>query len=134
MKKIILLLLLSVSLSQVTLTDEQAKNITNNIKELQIQVDSLSTQDSLKTLEIELLNDKIAMRNELLELTETKVKLVKPSWYENKWLYFGYGSVLTYAVLALVEQAGHAINIFWVVYQNDQKILIYDRLSYVLEQ
>ena len=112
MKKIILLLLLSVSLSQVTLTDEQAKNITNNIKELQIQVDSLSTQDSLKTLEIELLNDKITMRNELLELTETKVKLVKPSWYENKWLYFGYGSVLTYAVLALVEQAGHAINIF----------------------
>ena len=112
MKKITLLLLLSVSLSQVTLTDEQAKNITNNIKELQIQVDSLSTQDSLKTLEIELLNDKIAMRNELLELTETKVKLVKPSWYENKWLYFGYGSVLTYAVLALVEQAGHAINIF----------------------
>ena len=112
MKKIILLLLLSVSLSQVTLTDEEAKNITNNIKELQIQVDSLSTQDSLKTLEIELLNDKIAMRNELLELTETKVKLVKPSWYENKWLYFGYGSVLTYAVLALVEQAGHAINIF----------------------
>jgi hypothetical protein len=112
MKKIILLLLLSVSLSQVTLTDEQAKNITNNIKELQIQVDSLSTQDSLKTLEIELLNDKIAMRNELLELTETKVKLVKPSWYENKWLYFSYGSVLTYAILALVEQAGHAINIF----------------------
>ena len=112
MKKIILLLLLSVSLSQVTLTDEQAKNITNNIKELQIQVDSLSTQDSLKTLEIELLNDKIAMRNELLELTETKVKLVKPSWYENKWLYFGYGSVFTYAILALVEQAGHAINIF----------------------
>ena len=112
MKKIILLLLLSVSLSQVTLTDEQAKNITNNIKELQIQVDSLSTQDSLKTLEIELLNDKIAMRNELLELTETKVKLVKPSWYENKWLYFGYGSVLTYAIFALVEQAGHAINIF----------------------
>ena len=112
MKQIILLLLLSVSLSQVTLTDEQAKNITNNIKELQIQVDSLSTQDSLKTLEIELLNDKIAMRNELLELTETKVKLVKPSWYENKWLYFGYGSVLTYAILTLVEQAGHAINIF----------------------
>ena len=112
MKQIILLLLLSVSLSQVTLTDEQAKNITNNIKELQIQVDSLSTQDSLKTLEIELLNDKIAMRNELLELTETKVKLVKPSWYENKWLYFGYGSVLTYSILALVEQAGHAINIF----------------------
>ena len=103
MKKIILLLLLSVSLSQVTLTDEQAKNITNNIKELQIQVDSLSTQDSLKTLEIELLNDKIAMRNELLELTETKVKLVKPSWYENKWLYFTYGAILSYSGISILN-------------------------------
>ena len=112
MKKIILLLLLSVSLSQVTLTDEQAKNITNNIKELQIQVDSLSTQDSLKTLEIELLNDKIAMRNELLELTETKVKLVKPSWYENKWLYFTYGAIISAAITSTINQVGNAVNIF----------------------
>ena len=112
MKKIILLLLLSVSLSQVTLTDEQAKNITNNIKELQIKSDSLSTSDSLKTIEIDLLNEKIDSLEEDLTLTEKKAKLVKPSWYENKWLYFGYGSVLTYSILALVEQAGHAINIF----------------------
>ena len=112
MKKIILLLLLSVSLSQVTLTDEQAKNITNNIKELQIKSDSLSTSDSLKTIEIGLLNKKIAFLEEDVALTEKKVKLVKPSWYENKWLYFGYGSVLTYSILTLVEQAGHAINIF----------------------
>ena len=112
MKKIILLLLLSVSLSQVTLTDEQAKNITNNIKELQIQVDSLTTDTNLKTEEIDLLNKKIAFLEEDVALTEKKVKLVKPSWYENKWLYFGYGSVLTYSILALVEQAGNAINIF----------------------
>ena len=112
MKKLILLLLLSVSLSQVTLTDEQAINITNNIKELQIKSDSLSTSDSLKTIEIDLLNEKIDSLEEDVTLTEKKAKLVKPSWYENKWLYFGYGSVLTYAVLALVEQAGHAINIF----------------------
>ena len=112
MKKIILLLLLSVSLSQVTLTDEQAKNITNNIKELQIQVDSLTTDTNLKTEEIGLLNKKIAFLEEDVALTEKKAKLVKPSWYENKWLYFGYGSVLTYSILTLVEQAGHAINIF----------------------
>ena len=112
MKKIILLLLLSVSLSQVTLTDEQAKNITNNIKELQIQVDSLTTDTNLKTKEIGLLNKKIAFLEEDVALTEKKAKLVKPSWYENKWLYFGYGSVLTYSILTLVEQAGHAINIF----------------------
>ena len=112
MKKIILLLLLSVSLSQVTLTDEQAKNITNNIKELQIQVDSLTTDTNLKTEEIDLLNKKIVFLEEDVALTEKKAKLVKPSWYENKWLYFGYGSVLTYSILALVEQAGNAINIF----------------------
>jgi septal ring factor EnvC (AmiA/AmiB activator) len=112
MKKIILLLLLSVSLSQVTLTDEQAKNITNNIKELQIQVDSLTTDTNLKTEEIDLLNKKVTSLEKDLKMTEKKVKLVKPSWYENKWLYFGYGSVLTYTLLALVEQAGHAINIF----------------------
>lgn len=112
MKKIILLLLLSVSLSQVTLTDEQAKNITNNIKELQIQVDSLTTDTNLKTEEIDLLNKKVTALEKDLKMTEKKVKLVKPSWYENKWLYFGYGSVLTYSILTLVEQAGHAINIF----------------------
>ena len=27
-----------------------------------------------------------------IKLLEKKVKLVKPSWYENKWLYFVYGA------------------------------------------
>ena len=58
------------------------------------------------------LKNQVTLLEEDLSMTEKKAKLVKPSWYENKWLYFGYGSVLTYAVLALVEQAGHAINIF----------------------
>ena len=97
---------------QTTLTKEQADNLVNNIQELQIKADSLSISDSLKTLEIDLLNEKIDSLEEDVALTEKKAKLVKPSWYENKWLYFGYGSVLTYAILALVEQAGHAINIF----------------------
>ena len=113
MKKIIIIfLLLSVGLSQVTLTEEESKNITNNIIELQAQVDSLTTDTNLKSEEIDLLNKKVTSLEEELTLTEKKAKLVKPSWYENKWLYFGYGSVLTYAILALVEQAGHAINIF----------------------
>jgi hypothetical protein len=112
MKKIILLLLLSVGLSQVTLTDEQAKNIANNIQELQIKADSLSTSDSLKTIEIGLLNKKITFLEEDIALTEDKAKLVKPSWYENKWLYFGYGTVLSYAVITLINQMGDAIKIF----------------------
>ena len=109
MKKLILLLLLSVSLSQVTLTDEQAINITNNIKELQIQVDSLTTDTNLKSDEIKLLNEKIKLLEEDLAITEDKAKLVKPSWYENKWLYFGYGTVLSYAVTTLINQVGNII-------------------------
>ena len=112
MKKIILLLLLSVSLSQVTLTDEQAKNITNNIKELQIKSDSLSTSDSLKTIEIDLLNEKIDSLEEDVTLTEKKAKLVKPSWYENKWLYFTYGAIISAAITSTLNQIGNAINIF----------------------
>ena len=112
MKKIILLMLLSVSLSQVILTDEQAKNITNNIKELQIQVDSLTTDTNLKTEEIDLLNKKVTALEQDLKMTENKVKLVKPSWYENKWLYFGYGSALGVSITLLINQLGDVINIF----------------------
>jgi hypothetical protein len=112
MKKIILLLLLSIGLSQVTLTDEQAKNIANNIKELQIKFESLSTSDSLKTVEIDLLNKKIDLLEEELTLTEKKAKLVKPSWYENKWLYFTYGAIISAAITSTINQVGNAINIF----------------------
>ena len=94
MKKLLIILMLSFGFTQTTLTEEEADNLAKNIQELQIKADSLTIQDSLKTLEIELLNDKVAMRNELLELTEKKAKLVKPSWYENKWLYFTYGAIL----------------------------------------
>ena len=112
MKKIILLLLLSIGLSQVTLTDEQAKYIANNIKELQIKFESLSTSDSLKTVEIDLLNKKIDLLEEELTLTEKKAKLVKPSWYENKWLYFTYGAIISAAITSTINQVGNAINIF----------------------
>jgi len=94
MKYVLILVMLSVGYTQVTLTQEQADNIANNIQELQIKADSLAIQDSLKTLEIDLLNKKISMLEEDVNLTEKKAKLVKPSWYENKWLYFTYGAIL----------------------------------------
>ena len=104
MKKIIIIfLLLSVGLSQVTLTEEESKNITNNIIELQTQVDSLTTDTNLKAKEIDLLNKKIASLEEDVTLTEKKAKLVKASWYENKWLYFGYGGILSYALVTALN-------------------------------
>ena len=108
MKKLLIIsLLLSVGLSQVTLSEEEAVNISNNIKELQILVDSLSTVDSLKTIEVDLLNQKIDLLEEQVKLSEKKTKLVKPRWYENKWLYFTYGVV---SVAVPVYLAGQLTN------------------------
>ena len=112
MKKILILLVLSFGYSQVTLTQEEADNIAKNIQELQIKVDSLGTQDSLKAVEIDLLNKKISMLEEDVNLTEKKAKLVKSSWYENKWLYFGYGATLSYAVLTLANKTGNIADLF----------------------
>ena len=97
---------------QTTFTDEEMINLENDFIYLENKVDSLSYQDSFKTIEIGLLEEELKLTNEQLTLTEKKVKLVKPSWYENKWLYFGYGAVLSYAVTTLINQTGDVFNIF----------------------
>jgi len=107
MRKFLLLIFLSVGLSQITFTDEEVKTLENQFLQLEVQVDSLSTQDSLKTIEIDLLEQKISLLEEDVALTEKKAKLVKPSWYENKWLYFTYGVV---SVAVPVYLAGQLIN------------------------
>ena len=112
MRKFLILLFLSVGLSQTTFTDEEMINLENDFIYLENKVDSLSYQDSLKTIEIGLLEEELKLTNEQLTLTEKKVKLVKPSWWENKWLSFGYGAVLSYAVTTLINQAGDVFNVF----------------------
>ena len=103
MKKLIIVLILSFGFSQTTLTKEQADELAKNIQELQVRADSLSISDSLKTLEIDLLNQKVASLEEDLTITEKKAKLVKASWYENKWLYLGYGGILSYALVTALN-------------------------------
>ena len=101
-----------------TFTEEEVLGFTNTIKELELKdslnvslVDDLESQlklfeensaiDSMlianKTTQINLLKD----TNKLLE---QKVKLVQPKWYENKWLYFTYGVVLTATSVKLAGQ------------------------------
>jgi len=87
--------------SQTTFTDEEMVNLENDFIYLENMVDSLAFEDSLKTMlvttleeELELTNQELKLTNEQLALTEKKVTLVKPSWWENKWLYFGYGAIL----------------------------------------
>ena len=110
---IIAISLLTATLSaQTTFTDEEMVNLENQFLQLEFKVDSLSTQDSLKTLEVDLLNKKIVFLQEDLKMTEEKAKLVKPSWYENKWLYFGYGATLGVSITLIVNQLGDLANIF----------------------
>ena len=98
--------------AQTTFTDEEMVNLENQFLQLEFKVDSLSTQDSLKTLEVDLLNKKIVLLEQDLKMTEEKAKLVKPSWYENKWLYFGYGATLGVSITLIVNQLGDLANIF----------------------
>ena len=101
-----------------TFTEEEVLGFTNTIKELELKdslnvslVEDLESQiklfeetsviDSMlianKTTQINLLKD----TNKLLE---QKVKLVRPKWYENKWLYFTYGVLGTAISVRLAGQ------------------------------
>ena len=119
MKKLLILLFTTIGISQTTFTDEEIINLENEFIYLENKVDSLSYQDSLKALMIETLklevnlsNEEIKLLDEQLKLTEKKVKLVKPSWFENKWLYFGYGATLGVSITLLINQLSDAIDIF----------------------
>ena len=119
MIKLLILLFTTIGFSQTTFTDEEIINLENEFIYLENMVDSLSYQDSLKALMIETLklevnlsNEEIKLLDEQLKLTEKKVKLVKPSWYENKWLYFGYGATLGVTITLLLNQISDAINLF----------------------
>ena len=119
MIKLLILLFVTIGFSQTTFTDEEILNLENEFIYLENMVDSLSYQDSLKALMIETLklevnlsNEEIKLLDEQLKLTEKKVKLVKPSWFENKWLYFGYGATLGVTITLLWNQISDAINLF----------------------
>ena len=119
MRNLLILLFTTIGIYQTTFTDEEIINLENDFIYLQNMVDSLSYQDSLKSVmitileeEIKLTNEELTWRGEQLKLTEQKVKLVKPSWFENKWLYFGYGAGLGVTITMLLNQLSDAINLF----------------------
>ena len=108
MKYLSLLLFVGFLFSQektYTFTEKEILGFTNEIKRLEVK-DSLNTilisdlekigtklEDNART-DSTLLSFKdlqIGLLKEEIELYKRKVKLVKPKWYENRWLYFGYG-------------------------------------------
>jgi|TARA_B100000029_G_scaffold515344_1_gene621884 hypothetical protein len=117
MKWLIGLFLLTGLLGQVTLSEEDAINLTKNIQDLQAKTDSLNKivilqNDLIFTYKATISQDDTTKKylNETIEslkkennLLEKKTKLVKPSWYENKWLYFTYGAILSYAITSTIN-------------------------------
>ena len=99
-------------------TEEQVLGFTNAIKELELK-DSLNVslvedyEAMVKRLEATAAIDSMLIANKTTQLNllkdtnkllEQKVKLVQPKWYENKWLYFTYGVVLTATSVKLAGQ------------------------------
>jgi hypothetical protein len=117
MKKIIyILLMLSLLIPQepcegTCLSEEETKNLYNNIQELQFDLDknkeiieNLNSQiymyiqnDSLNQSLIEDYKTKLQYKDEMIEL-------VKPQWYENKYLWFGMGVIFTASSVHLAGQ------------------------------
>jgi hypothetical protein len=72
-------------------------------------VDKLENQSKTDSTLLLKKDKQIESLKEQNEANEELAKLAKPSWYENKWLYFGYGSaaiiIPTYLGIKIVEVA-----------------------------
>ena len=101
-----------------TFTEEEVLGFTNEIKELQLK-DSLNVslvmdlEEQIKLYEENSYIDSMLISNKTTQinllkdtnkLLEQKVKLVRPKWYENKWLYFTYGVLMTATSVRLAGQ------------------------------
>jgi hypothetical protein len=99
-------------------TEDQVLGFTNAIKELELK-DSLNVslvsdyEVMVKRLEATAAIDSMLIANKTFrisllkdtnKLLEQKVKLVRPKWYENKWIYFTFGVVATAGSVKLAGQ------------------------------
>tara|TARA_Y100000310_G_scaffold30849_1_gene29267 strand:+ start:63 stop:461 length:399 start_codon:yes stop_codon:yes gene_type:complete len=112
--KYLWILLLSIPLfGQTTYTEAEAlEMIKQRDAQWESKLSKLESIDSVKTIQIgqyeELIGELVTLSKtdstllskkdeqieslkEQNEVNEELAKLAKPSWYENKWLYFGYG-------------------------------------------
>ena len=92
-------------------SEQEVLNITNNIKELQFDLEkykeieanlNLQIKDYAKndSLNVSLIND---YKNQL-QFKEEIIDLVKPKWYDNKYLWFFGGMIITSGSVYLAGQ------------------------------
>jgi len=93
------------------LSEEETKNLFNNIQECEFNLDKcLKTSENLNEqiyMYIQsdsLYQSQIEDYKKQLELKEEMIDLVKPKWYENKWLWFGLGVAFTSGSVTLAGQ------------------------------
>jgi hypothetical protein len=116
MYRLLLILLLSFSFTQepcegTCFSEEEVINMTNNIKELQFDLEkSIEIQENLK-FQIEDCNQIIMDYDEGMRLCERQIKIkedmiktIKPKWYENKYLWFFGGVFFTSGTVYLAGQ------------------------------
>ena len=117
MKKVIVILLmfsfvfLQEPCEGTCLSEEESKNMVNNIQELQFDLDKyvkliINLEDQIKIyLEKDKLNQsQIEDYLKLIKLKNEMIKVVKPKWYENKWIWFGLGTVFTATSVKLASE------------------------------
>ena len=114
--KLFILLLISFTFTQepcegTCFSEEEVLNITNNIKELQFDLDkSIEINKNLDSqiqsyIEQENLNQSLIKDyKKQLEMSEEMIKLVKPKWYDNKYLWFFGGIIITSGAVYLAGQ------------------------------
>lgn len=77
---------------------------TSLISDLELQVKKLEENSTLDSLIISTRLHQIELLKETNELYKEKIKVVKPKWHENKWLWFTYGVVATSTSVWLTGQ------------------------------
>tara|TARA_E500000305_G_scaffold65043_1_gene51868 strand:+ start:537 stop:893 length:357 start_codon:yes stop_codon:yes gene_type:complete len=116
MYRLLFILLLSFSFTQdvcegTCFSEDEVVNITNNIKELEFNLEKSKEieenlnsqiymyiqQDSLNTLLIKDYKQQLQFKEEIIDL-------VRPKWYDNKYLWFFGGIIITSGSVYLAGQ------------------------------
>ena len=104
MKSILLIILCSFIFTQevtpcdgTCLSEEETKNLFNNIQELEFNLDKVNTLNLEYESLIKDYETQIVLKNEMIEL-------VKPKWYDNKYLWFFGGMIITSGSVYLAGQ------------------------------
>ena len=93
------------------LSIEESENMVNNIKELQFDLEkqvkineNLNSQIYMYIQSDSLYQSQIVDYKKQLEFKEEMIKLVKPKWYDNKYLWIFGGIIITSGAVYLAGQ------------------------------